>query len=101
MISKVHVRKLLQINRLQKSLYGRLAVDGALAPKAACQPHADETYPCADEPAIAKLLHYELRLACCAVFGFSSSETDEEHEERNDKAVVKTGFHIESLADAD
>lgn len=51
-----------------------------------------ETYPHADKPAIAKLLHYELRLACCAAFGFSSSETDEEHEERNDKAVVKTGF---------
>jgi hypothetical protein len=30
-ISKAHVRKLLHIKRLQKSLYGRLAADGTLA----------------------------------------------------------------------
>jgi hypothetical protein len=33
-ISKVHIRKSLQVNRLQKSIYGRLAVDGTLAPEA-------------------------------------------------------------------
>ena len=33
-ISKVHVRKLLQINQLQKAIYGRLAVDGTLTMEA-------------------------------------------------------------------
>ena len=35
MISKSHVHKLLPIKLLQNSLYGRLAVDGTLAPEAA------------------------------------------------------------------
>jgi hypothetical protein len=32
-IPDMYIRKLLQIKQLQKSLYGRLAADGTLAPK--------------------------------------------------------------------